>query len=363
MLTAVFIWAESLIRPSRIIDTLPAKPKRLIRALSLVWVRMGAARIYVAVVASAVIALAAVGVWHIYSSRKQPDPTQPATNAKTRVAGPTADTPASAKKSGDAATKALPGNQISSQMLTIPSAPQVASDVERVVAITEARQTKRRGRHGETFVVATIGVAPRPNTEKGDVEIHVFFYDLTVNNEMRPTDAQVTYEWLTPFRDWNDPTPKYLAATYLQPRMRRSSEKLRYGGFMVRVYVGGKLQDERSEPEGLLSALRSGGQQGPPQSPSPNTAAVVPATPGVLTSPAIEKNVTTNSGKPLPITSAPPTETKDRKDPTLPYGKPVPGKSGFVSSPFDPKFIIDVRGFPPGTLVNDPNTGKVFRVP
>ncbi|HMJ06877.1 MAG TPA: hypothetical protein VK474_11525 [Chthoniobacterales bacterium] len=47
----------------------------------------------------------------------------------------------------------------------------------------------------------------------------------------------------------------------------------------------------------------------------------------------------------------------------------VPGKPGFVQSPHDPKFIITacpprrVRGFPPGTLVNDPNTNKPFRVP
>ncbi|MFZ1221108.1 MAG: hypothetical protein WAO00_17580, partial [Chthoniobacterales bacterium] len=47
----------------------------------------------------------------------------------------------------------------------------------------------------------------------------------------------------------------------------------------------------------------------------------------------------------------------------LPKGIPIPGKAGFVQSPYDPKFIIDVRGFPPGTLVNDPNTNKPFRVP
>jgi len=39
----------------------------------------------------------------------------------------------------------------------------------------------------------------------------------------------------------------------------------------------------------------------------------------------------------------------------LPNGIPIPGNPGFVQSPYDPKFIIDVRGFPPGTLVNDPN--------
>ena len=128
---------------------------------------------------------------------------------------------------------------------------------------------------------------------------------------------------------------------------------------MVRVYAGGKLQDERSEPEGLLSVLRGGGER----SPNPNTAAVVPATPGVVASPVVEKKLTANASTALPITSPSPTEKSDSKDPTLPYGKPLPGKPGFVSSPFDPTFIIDVRGFPPGTLVNEPHTGKAFRVP
>src|SRR4029453_7494607 len=38
----------------------------------------------------------------------------------------------------------------------------------------------------------------------------------------------------------------------------------------------------------------------------------------------------------------------------LPYGTPVPGKQGFVTSPFAPESgYVDVRSFPPGTEVND----------
>lgn len=48
----------------------------------------------------------------------------------------------------------------------------------------------------------------------------------------------------------------------------------------------------------------------------------------------------------------------------LPYAKAVPGKPGFVTSPYDPyKGYIDVRGFPPGTEVKDPYSGKTFLVP
>ena len=48
----------------------------------------------------------------------------------------------------------------------------------------------------------------------------------------------------------------------------------------------------------------------------------------------------------------------------VPYAKPVPGKPGFVFSPYDQyKGYIDVRGFPPGTEVKDPLSGKSFLVP
>jgi beta-lactamase regulating signal transducer with metallopeptidase domain len=48
----------------------------------------------------------------------------------------------------------------------------------------------------------------------------------------------------------------------------------------------------------------------------------------------------------------------------LPYGKLVPGKLGYVTSPYAPsEGYVDVRGFPPGTKIKCPYTGKVFIVP
>jgi hypothetical protein len=48
----------------------------------------------------------------------------------------------------------------------------------------------------------------------------------------------------------------------------------------------------------------------------------------------------------------------------LPYGTPVPGKKGFVTSPFAPDSgYVDVRDFPPGSQVKDPYTGKIFLTP
>src|SRR5947209_6941753 len=48
----------------------------------------------------------------------------------------------------------------------------------------------------------------------------------------------------------------------------------------------------------------------------------------------------------------------------FPTAKAVPGKSGYVFSPFDAEGrYVDVSGFAPGTKVKDPWTDKIFLVP
>ena len=75
-----------------------------------------------------------------------------------------------------------------------------------------------------------------------------------------------------------------------------------------------------------------------------------------------------NSASPAPIekskratTAAPDAKGKKRD---VPYAIPVPNKPGFVTSPFSPNGgYVDVRGFPSGTEVKDPYTGKIFLTP
>jgi hypothetical protein len=311
------------------LESTQLKSRPLFRALSLLWSRMGPARIYVLAGAILLLILAALGVVHLLSSA------------------------------------------MGSAPATVAKSPQALGDVapvkDAVIAITEVGSTETRGRHGQKNVAVKIGVAPRPDIPKGEVEIRVSFFDLTEDNEMRPTEAEVNYEWLTPVRDWKDPSPKYLVATYEGAGApRKSAEKIRYGGFVVRVYFDGKLQAERSEPKELVAALRSEAKPfaSPPALVSnPETALATPS-PRVVQSRALEKETAENRPTTAPLMPAQSPLNANRDGASaIPYASPVPDKAGFVYSPHNPKFLIDVRGFPPGTEVNDPNTGKLFKVP
>jgi hypothetical protein len=286
-----------------------AKSPPFFRALRLLWNRMGSGRIYFVGGAALLFVLAAIGLGHLLSSPRTSKQPNPAPTPRTAV---------------DASVTSAPAR-------------------EPVIAITEIGSSETRERNGQLTVAVRIGVAPRPNTKKGEVEIRVSFFDVTPTGEMRATDAQVDYQWLTPVRDWTDPTPKYLVAKYLGAGpARKSGDELRYGGFLVRVYFDGQLQAEQSEPKTLVTALRN--QQTSPASTHP----VAIASP---TAPAVQS-------------TAPPSLQSNRESSSqIPYASPVPDKPGFVYSPYNQKFLIDVRGFPPGTEVKDPNTGKLLKVP
>ena len=81
-----------------------------------------------------------------------------------------------------------------------------------------------------------------------------------------------------------------------------------------------------------------------------------PSPPGEPSKPAKEEVTRTV----LPASAAP----ADKAKGDMPYGIPVPGQKGMVTSPYLPEGnYIDVSGFAPGTAVKDPYTGKIFRVP
>jgi hypothetical protein len=134
----------------------------------------------------------------------------------------------------------------------------------------------------ETNLTLRIGIKKQPTTQidHTKVKIQVFFYDTVDNKDVKLTDADVNYEWLTPKHDWTDTNPEILAVTYLRPKIKGPSSEAtlsdtaaavkpgekgratkgrsavqgvrRYLGYRVLVYYDDKLQAVQAEPTRLL---------------------------------------------------------------------------------------------------------------
>jgi TolB-like protein/tRNA A-37 threonylcarbamoyl transferase component Bud32 len=131
---------------------------------------------------------------------------------------------------------------------------RIGASHDQVLAITETTVSETTDPNAQTHLRLKVGVKPRPGIQNGRVSIMVSFYDLTRDNKMKATDARVSYDWLTAARDWTNVTPKFLTATYVRPKAQPASpDGRRYGGFIVRAYFDGQLQDERATPAELLT--------------------------------------------------------------------------------------------------------------
>ena len=156
--------------------------------------------------------------------------------------------------------------------------------------ITELNATETPDPEADTNMKLKISVKVRPNTpiDHTKVKIQVFFYDTVDNKDVVLTDADVSYEWLTPHHDWKDTNPEILAVTYLRAKKTVSSDQAlaaaaasvtpsattkkkssakkepaaelpgegghrKYLGYIVRIYYNDQLQVARAEPTKLLN--------------------------------------------------------------------------------------------------------------
>ncbi len=126
---------------------------------------------------------------------------------------------------------------------------------DTILKITETTLSEITDPKARSHFTLKVGVRPRPGTPNGHaVRIVVSFYDLTKDNKMMPTNAQVSYHWLTSAASWAEAVPRFLEATYVRPKTQMlSADVRRYGGFIVRVYFDGQLQDSRASPADLLT--------------------------------------------------------------------------------------------------------------
>jgi len=154
--------------------------------------------------------------------------------------------------------------------------------------ITEVNATDTPDPDADTNMKLKISVKARPNTpiDHTKVKIQVFFYDTVDNKEVVLTDADVSYEWLTPHHDWKDTNPEVLAVTYVRAKNKSSSDAdlavaaasvtppgtskkkpaatkppastadaghRKYLGYIVRIYYNEQLQSVRADPTKLLN--------------------------------------------------------------------------------------------------------------
>jgi tetratricopeptide (TPR) repeat protein len=154
--------------------------------------------------------------------------------------------------------------------------------------ITDVTATDSPDADAETNMKLKISVKARPNTpiDHTKVKIQVFFYDNVDNKDVVLTDADVSYEWVTPHHDWKATNPEVLAVTYLRAKNKSSSDAdlaaaaasvtppgtnkkkpapskpaasnadaghRKYLGYIVRIYYNEQLQAVRADPTKLLN--------------------------------------------------------------------------------------------------------------
>ena len=150
-----------------------------------------------------------------------------------------------------------------------------------VMGITEVKAAETSDPDAETNLALQIGIKKQPGAtiDHSKVKILVEFYDTVGDKDVKLTDADVNYEWLTPKHDWADANPEILSVSYLRPKTGVGSPesslseaaatvrpgqksrgtkgsatvgKRKYLGYRIRIYYNDKLQAVQAEPSRLL---------------------------------------------------------------------------------------------------------------
>ena len=151
-----------------------------------------------------------------------------------------------------------------------------------VMGITEVKAAETPDPDAETNLALHIGIKKQPGAtvDHTKVKILVEFYDTVGDKDVKLTDADVNYEWLTPTHDWAGANPEVLSVSYLRPTTRvgspesalseaaatvrpgqksrstkgsaADSGKRKYLGYRIRIYYDDKLQAVQAEPSRLL---------------------------------------------------------------------------------------------------------------
>jgi len=150
-----------------------------------------------------------------------------------------------------------------------------------VMGISEVKTAETPDPDAEKNMTLQVGIKKQPGAtvDHTKVKILVEFYDTVGDKDIKLTNADVNYEWLTPKHDWTETNPEVLSVRYVRAktagispesslseaaasvrpgqksRVKSSaldSGKRKYLGYIIRIYYNDDLQAVQAEPSRLL---------------------------------------------------------------------------------------------------------------
>lgn len=151
-----------------------------------------------------------------------------------------------------------------------------------VMGITQVKTTETPDPDAEKNLAMQIGIKKQPGAtiDHDKVKIFVRFYDTVGDKDIKLTDADVNYEWLTPKHDWTETNPEVLSVKYVRAKTGGASSdsslveaaatvrpgqkargakgsaaesgRRKYLGYIIQVYYDDDLQAVQAEPSRLL---------------------------------------------------------------------------------------------------------------
>jgi len=150
-----------------------------------------------------------------------------------------------------------------------------------VMGISEVKTAETPDPDAEKNLTLQIGIKKQPGAtiDHMKVKILVEFYDTVGDKDIKLTNADVNYEWLTPKHDWTETNPEVLSVRYVRAKTAGASpesslseaaatvrpghktrgkssvadsRERKYLGYIIRVYYDDELQAVQAEPSRLL---------------------------------------------------------------------------------------------------------------
>ncbi len=151
-----------------------------------------------------------------------------------------------------------------------------------VMGITQVKTTETPDPDAEKNMALQVGIKKQPGAsiDHDKVRIFVKFYDTVGDKDIKLTDADVNYEWLTPKHDWTETNPEVLAVKYVRAKTggvssdssladaaatvrpgqkgrgakgsAADSGRRKYLGYIIQIYYDDELQAVQAEPSRLL---------------------------------------------------------------------------------------------------------------